>query len=104
MPRIATRRQRSSSTQRRSSASSSARPTKPIVSGASPQSWARSTEGGAAGAGEQCGKPLLVERSVHARRLARGGGPECACLRRLAPNNQAARLEQYPDKDLESLS
>ena len=39
MPSTATERQRSSSTQRRSSASSSARPTKPCVSGASPQSW-----------------------------------------------------------------
>ena len=42
-PSTATSRQRSSSTQRRSSASSSARPTKPSVSGASPQSCPRSS-------------------------------------------------------------
>ena len=41
---------------------------------------------------------------MHAWRLALGGRPECACLGRLLPDGQAARLEQYLDKGLESLS
>ncbi len=64
MPRIATRRQRSSSTQRRSSVSSSARPTKPVVSGASPQSWVRSTRAGAASRPGAARRVWLANRAV----------------------------------------
>src|SRR5438132_6648638 len=54
--------------------------------------------------GEQRGEPRFVERGVHARRLALGSRPQLACLRRLPPEGQAARLEQRLDKGLESLS
>src|SRR2546428_6341647 len=56
------------------------------------------------GGGQQGGEPRGVERGVHAWRLALGRRPECACLGRLLPDGQAARLEQHLDKDLESLS
>jgi hypothetical protein len=51
---------------------------------------------------EQSGEPLLVELTVHTRRLTLCRGPEFACLRALPPGCQATRIEQAPDELLEA--
>ena len=114
-PKTATSRHRSSSTQRRSSANSSARPTKPVVSGASPQSWAcaavpvgrSAAPEGADVRGllrrEKASEPLFVEGGVQAWPLALDCRPQLACFRELSASGKPTRLEQCPDQRLESL-
>ena len=52
---------------------------------------------------EQAVEPRVVERRLHAPRLAQHGGPQLVRLHRFAPRRQAARLEQHPHERLEVL-
>jgi len=91
-------------TQWPSSASSSARPTRPMASGASPQSSARLTRS-VSGRGSPrvgVGEPLFVERRAHP------WPSRCAAARFRAPphlpaGSQATGFEQHADDCLEPL-